>query len=178
MTTGSKTVDWGGVTLIVDKIQLATKPHFANSTLSQPAPGVTNITADATKTLTESDSGKMIYLNKASGTIITLPTAKVGLAYEFIVGTSVTSNNYKIITASGTEFLKGMVISVDTDSSNVLAYDQTADGSTHRAITMNGTTTGGLIYTRIKVWAVSTTLWAIEGRNYGNGSVATPFATS
>lgn len=178
MTTGSKTVDWGGVTLIVDKIQLATKPHFANSTLSQPAPGVTNITADATKTLTESDSGKMIYLNKASGTIITLPTAKVGLMYEFIVGTSVTSNNYKVITASSAEFIKGQLISVDTDTSNALDYSQVGNGTTHRAVTMNGTTTGGLIYTVFRVWAVSTTLWAIEGRNFGSGSVATTFATS
>jgi len=178
MTTGSKTVDWGGVTLIVDKIQLATKPHFANSTLSVPAPGVYTSTTDATKTLTESDSGKLVYLNKATGVIITLPAAKVGLSYDFLVGTSVTSNNYKIITASTTEFMKGQLISIDTDTSNVLAYDQIGNGTTHRAVTMNGTTTGGLIYTRFTVWAVSTTLWAVEGRNYGSGTVATPFAIS
>lgn len=178
MTTGSKTMDWGGVTLIVDKIQLASKPHMANSVNAQPAPGVINITADATKTLTEADSGKLIYLNKASGVVVTLPTAKVGLMYEFIVGTSVTSNSYKVITASSSEFLKGQLISVDTDSSNALAYDQVGDGTTHRAVTMNGTTTGGLIYTVFRVWAVSTGVWAIEGRNFGSGTVATPFATS
>ncbi len=53
-----------------------------------------------------------------------------------------------------------------------------ANGTTIASISMNGTTTGGLIGSRFKVKAISATVWAIEGFIYGSGTVVTGFATT
>lgn len=135
----------------------------------------------ATRTLNDGESGSLIVLDRAAGTIITLPTvvggAIPGTWFEFYVTVSVTSNNHKIITGAGTELLIGGVISDDTDSSNAVAIFD-ANGTSHIAITMNGTTTGGLKGTRIRLTNLDATKWLIEGSNLGNGTVATPFTTS
>lgn len=138
-----------------------------------------NHTTGSTRTLTADQSGATIFLNKADGVVITLPAPVVGLSFTFVALTSVTSNSYKVITNAGTVFIKGLLVSVDTDSTNALAYDQVGNGSTHVAITMNGTTTGGLIYTNFQLVCMSSTVWGVvRGTNFGSGSVATPFATS
>jgi hypothetical protein len=73
--------------------------------------------------------------------------------------------------------LIGALLSIDTDTSNALAA-HTANGSTHLAVSMNGTTTGGILGTQFRVTCLSSTRWAITGINFGSGVVATPFATS
>jgi hypothetical protein len=131
----------------------------------------------ATVTLTKAQSGSTILFDRAAGIIFTLPSCTPGLKYTFLVSTSVTSNNHKIITSTGTELFVGGLISNDTDTSGAAVFFD-ANGSTHIACTMNGTTTGGLIGTRINVECISSTQWLISGINRGSGTVATPFATS
>jgi hypothetical protein len=132
----------------------------------------------ATRSLNENESGSTIVLDRAAGIVTTLPaSANPGTWYEFAVATTVTSNSYKVITGAGTELLIGEVLSIDTDTSNALA-GFTANGSTHIAITMNGTTTGGIKGTHFIVKKVSSTQWVIKGSVQGSGTVATPFATS
>lgn len=115
--------------------------------------------------------------DSAAGIVYTLPPANPGISIEFMVSVSVTSNNFKIITSAGTEFLTGGIVSDDTDSGDV-ATNFRANGTSHVALTMNGTTTGGLIGTRLRFTCLSTTLWMVEGVVNGSGTVATPFATS
>lgn len=131
----------------------------------------------ATVQLTAAQAGSIVLMDRAAGIVFTLPTAAAGMTFEFFVTTAVTSNNYKVITKNGTELLIGGLLSDDTDSSDALAMFN-ANGSTHIAMTMNGTTTGGLVGTRIRMRCLSTTKWFVEGTVYGNGTVATPFATS
>lgn len=131
----------------------------------------------ATVALTSSNNGANILMDRAAGIVFTLPTPSVGLQYNFFVSTSVTSNSYKVITNAGTVFLTGSLINVDTDSGNAVAA-WTGDGSTHVAVTMNGTTTGGLLGTWLRFTCISSTLWLVNGVDLGNGTVATPFATS
>jgi hypothetical protein len=131
----------------------------------------------ATVTLTAAQSGSTVLMDRAAGIVFTLPAATAGLSFTFYVTTAVTSNAYKFITSAGTELLIGGLLSDDTDSSDALAMFN-ANGSTHIAVSMNGTTTGGLVGTRINVRCLSATKWFVEGTNYGSGTVATPFATS
>lgn len=137
------------------------------------------ITANAaTLTLTEEQSGSVVLLARAAGSVITLPAPKVGITYDFIVNTTVTSNAYTVATNSDTTvFLRGQVLGVDTDSSNALAM-YSANGTTHVEITMNGTTTGGRVGTSFTLTCVSATLWQIDGVVNGSGVVATPFAVA
>lgn len=131
----------------------------------------------ATVTLTAAQSGSVVLFDRAAGIVFTLPTPAAGLYFDFLVNTTVTSNAHKVITATSSQFLLGSLINIDTDSSNAVAA-WTADGSTIRAISMNGTTTGGLKGTLFRLVGVSTTIWMVSGIDQGNGVVATPFATS
>lgn len=150
-------------------------PFFVEYGRIQKKPPISGL--GATRTLLEDESGSLILLDRAAGIVITLPAPEVGLHYEFIATVSVTSNSYKIITDAGTTLLIGQVLSNDTDTSGAAVFFA-ANGSTHIAITMGGSTTGGLIGTIIRLTCVSATQWYVEAINNGSGSVATPFATS
>lgn len=131
----------------------------------------------ATRTLSVDESDSTILLDRAAGIVVTLPLAVPGLVYDFKVVTTVTSNSYKIITGAATELLIGGYVNVDTDTSNAVAVF-TGNGSTHIAVTSNGTTTGGRIGTSLKFTCLSATNWLVEGTMMGSGVVATAFATS
>ena len=131
----------------------------------------------ATRTLLPGESGSLCLFDVATGVTYTLPTPVVGMQFEFLVTVAVTSNAHKVITAAGTQFLIGKVLMGDVtvaQSGDVF----TADGSTIRAISAAGTTTGGLLGERYKLIAISATQWAIDGVCHGAGTLATPFATS
>lgn len=131
----------------------------------------------ATRTLNENESGSVALFDRAAGIVYTLPTAKLGMVFDFIVTTTVTSNAAKVITAVGTELLIGGYTNVDTDTSNAVAAF-TGNGSTHVAVSMNGTTTGAVAGTRLRFTCLSSTRWMVEGMVLGTGVVATAFATS
>jgi len=135
----------------------------------------------ATVTLTAAQSGSDILFDRAAGIVYTLPAPQVGLKFRFIASVAVTSNAYKIITDAGTTLLIGNVLSntsAATPSANDGPKTFAANGSTHISISMNGTTTGGLIGTIIEVVCISSTQWSVNGVLLASGIIATPFATS
>jgi len=135
----------------------------------------------ATVTLGQDQSGSVILMDRAAGIVFTLPAPKVGLKYTFIVNTAVTSNSYKIITDSSTVFLQGTVMmGLEATTPGATAGPKlfSGNGTTHVAITQNGTTTGGLKGTRITVECITSTVWEVSGIVLGSGTIATPFATS
>lgn len=131
----------------------------------------------ATVTLTAAQSGSIALFDRAAGIVFTLPSPAVGLYYDFLILTSITSNAAKVITNTGTVLLVGSLINIDTDTSNAVAA-WTADNSTHLSVSMNGTTTGGLVGSLMRFTCISTTRWLVSGTIQGSGTVATPFATS
>ena len=131
----------------------------------------------ATRTLSVDESGSTVVFDRAAGIVYTLPLAKVGTYFDFVITTTITTGSAKVITGAATEFLIGSLTSVDTDTGNVLV-GFTGNGSTHVAVTQNGTTTGGVLGTKIRFTCVSSTRWIVEGNLLGSGVVVTPFATS
>lgn len=131
----------------------------------------------ATRTLLPEESGALCLLDRAAGVVYTLPTPAVGMQFEFLATVAVTSNAYKVITDAATTFLLGGIIMGDVTIAQSGDYFE-ADGSTHVAISANGSTTGGLLGERYKVTCISATQWVIEGVCHGAGTLATPFATS
>jgi len=133
----------------------------------------------ATRTLAPEESGALCLFDSATGVVYTLPTASaqtVGLTYEFLVKTTIASGAAKIITADTSTFLVGAVVSANSGATTATAYP--ANGTTIRALSSNGTTTGGTIGDRYRVTCISSTLWAIDGQVVATGTTATPFATS
>lgn len=129
----------------------------------------------ATATLTAAQSGSTCLFDRAAGIIYTLPAPVVGLNFSFIVTTTITSNNAKVITDAGTTLLIG---DIDLASSAPATTTFFGNGSTHIAVTQNGTTTGGIIGSMLTFTCVSSTVWNVAGAAQGSGTLATPFATS
>lgn len=131
----------------------------------------------ATRTLAAKESGALCLFDRAAGVVFTLPAPVLGMQFEFLATVAVTSNAYKVITNSASVFLLGSVMGGSltvADSGDVFQ----ANGTTHVAISMAGSTTGGLIGTRFRVTAISSTQWVIDGGYVGSGTLADPFATS
>lgn len=137
----------------------------------------------AAATLTVAQSGSICLWNLAAGFLYTLPAitaADVGTNFRFIVTVSATSVAHKVITPASV-FLIGQVLEgiLDTTpAANPGPKFYTADGTNSRSVSMNGTTTGGLIGTDINVVAISTTQWALNGIVAASGTIATPVANS
>lgn len=133
--------------------------------------------AVATRTLLPSESGSLCLFDRAAGVVYTLPAPVVGMQFEFSVSVAVTTNAHKVITNAASVFLLGSVLAGNLTVAASGDVFQ-ANGTTHVAISMNGTDTGGLIAGKIKFTAISTTQWMVSGDVVGSGTNADPFATS
>jgi len=135
----------------------------------------------STATLAGRQTGSTVLLDSATGVVFTLPAPVIGLVYDFIVSVAVTSNAHKIITDAATTYLVGGVslgVVDTTPGANPGPKFEVGNGSSHVAVTMNGTTTGGLQGTWLRFTCIGAALWNVSGIVIGSGTVATPFATS
>lgn len=131
----------------------------------------------ATVTLTAAQTGSLVLFDRAAGIIFTLPAPVVGLRFTFLTTVTITGALAKIITDAGTTLLFGTIFNADTDSANAVAA-WTANGTSHIAISGNGTTTGGVKGDWLMLHCITTAGWSVSGMTQGTSTVATPFATS
>jgi fructose-specific component phosphotransferase system IIB-like protein len=115
-------------------------------------------------------------VNAAAGAEVTLPPATgSGFRYTFIVGTTVTSNANVIQVANSDDIMQGVVIgAADTDDS-VNGWEAASDSDT---ITMDGSTTGGIVGDRVELVDVAENVWAVNGIIQQTGTEATPFSAA
>ena len=134
---------------------------------------VVNATASTLTATADLHAGKIVTLNRAAGIVVSLPAATgTGNVYKFFVGTTVTSNAYRI-NALTTDIIQGGV-SVSTDAAGVsILAIPTAD-----YITMNGSTTGGLIGSWVELTDVAAGVWLCGGFLVSSGAESTPFAAT
>jgi hypothetical protein len=129
---------------------------------------VVTLTSDAT--LGKNDSGSLIVLNSADGIKVTLPTLSRGLFYDFVVRTAVTApDKYEIVTQTADK-LRGVLVNSKNDTASKGFVATSSD-----EISMNGSTTGGLVGTHFRIVA-DDEVWNVYGQNTSSGSEATPFA--
>lgn len=120
--------------------------------------------------------GKIIYLNRAAGITVTLPAATgTGNMYRFWVGVAVTSNNDIIKVANASDTMQGtLVLALAAGGA---PFTETA-GGTDDTITMNGTTTGGLIGSYVELVDRATNVWALFGTLAGSGTLASALSAT
>ena len=128
----------------------------------------------ATRTLLAKESGALCLFDRAAGVVYTLPTPVEGMFFDFATTVTITTNAARTNTAIATEFLIGAVQLVISGAATTLAAS--ANGTTIRIISSNGTTTGGVIGDQYRVTAISATQWEIRGLISASGILATPFA--
>jgi hypothetical protein len=131
------------------------------------------VLSSATVAITEgAHLGVRLMLHRAAGVAATLPPATgSGNRYEFIVRTSVTSNQYRI-DAAGTDKISGLAHVLGSAAALFAA-----NGAANNRIDMNGSTTGGLLGSRVVIDDVAPGLWSAVVEAAGSGTAATPFAT-
>lgn len=123
-------------------------------------------------------SGTVYSLAKADGLTVTLPacaTAAIGTTYKFVITVSSTTSVFYIINTTGTDVFIGGVygtIAVPNATNDAIFATSTAN----KTMTLNATTTGGLIGGWIELTMVSATQWHVSGMTLGTGTQATPFS--
>jgi len=132
--------------------------------------------AVATRVLLPKEAGALCMFDLATGVIYTLPTPAIGMTFNFGTSITRTSNAHKVITNLATEFMTGGLALVNSAAATGEFF--AADGTTIRACSSNGTTTGGIIGDAYTCIAISTTVWFVRGVLNQTGTAATPFATS
>lgn len=136
------------------------------------------VTASAITLDPERHEGKTIVLDRAAGVTVTLPAAKgSGGRYRFFVKTTVTSNSDKIQVANASDVMAGNIIANSTGDTPDLAQPWPTAASSD-TITLNGTTTGGLLGDWIEVQDVAANLWSVIGVTSCSGTEATPFSAA
>lgn len=141
-------------------------PNFGVVTLSS-----------ATVTLTNAGhAGQMLVLDRAAGVTATLPAATgSGARFNFRVKTSVTSNAYIIQVANASDVMTGTAELFQDAADTIVGF---ATASTSDTITMNGTTTGGLLGAHVDVVDIATNLWHVRLVSDASGTEATPFSAA
>ena len=143
---------------------------------------VVSLTADTTLTVA-AHAGKILTTNDADGKF-TLPSIvatapgsdddpnqlnNLGASFFFVVVTAATDMDIK---TDGTDkFVGGLYTGVNDATGKTFI-----SGASNDVITLNGSTKGGLAGSIIKVTAIASAKYAVEGINLASGTVVTPFA--
>jgi hypothetical protein len=141
--------------------------------LSHGSNGVVNTTEALTLT-TKLHAGRIVTASNTTGFAITLPSASgTGDVYTVFYDTTVSSGNHTIVAPdSSTSFIGGVGIATDIAGVTVLA------NSGDDTITMNGSTTGGLLGTWLRFTDVATNIFMVEGFLCSTGTEADPFSAA
>ena len=144
--------------------------------------GVVSLTADTSITVA-SHAGRPLLCNDADGKftlpsiVVTEPTdkgdpnqlANLGASFTFIVVTAATDMD--ILTDGTDKFVGGVYTGVDDATGKTFI-----SGASNDVITLNGSTKGGLAGSIIRVTAIASAKYAVEGITLGSGTLVTPFA--
>jgi len=142
------------------------------------ATGAVALTADATLTAA-THANKVVTLGSATGDTVTLPAATgTGNVYTIMVAVTVTSNAHIIQVANATDEFGGVVYQVDTDTGDALVAYPAVAADGYDTITMDGSTTGGLIGDTYVITDVAAGTFALQGFQNATGVVATPLSAA
>ena len=143
---------------------------------------VVSLTADTSLTV-DAHAGKILTCNDADGKF-TLPSIvttspsdptdpnqanNLGASFLFVIETAATDLDIK---TDGTDkFVGGLYIGVNNSTGKTFI-----SGASNDVITLNGSTQGGIAGSIIKVTAVASAKYAVEGIVLGSGTLVTMFA--
>lgn len=135
-----------------------------------------NATASSYVLTSEGQSGTAIVANRAAGITFTLPASVGdGSQFEFVVGTTITSNSLIIKVANSTDVMQGVAYVAQDAGDSSLAFETLAASDT---VTLNGTTTGGYRGDRVVLKDVAAGLWSVSVLTAGTGTEVTPFSAT
>jgi hypothetical protein len=143
------------------------------------APGTDRfVSAGSATTLTTDDAGRIVKLDTATGSVVTLPTASgTGNKYHFVVSVLATTNSHKIQVNSTADAMQGMVIGLSATAANAVAFSAAA--GTDDTITLNRSTTGSVVIgEQFEVTDFAANRYHVHGIFQSTGTTATPFSNA
>jgi hypothetical protein len=99
-----------------------------------------------------------------------------GVLYTIWVPTTIATSSLKIGT-NGTDKYVGSITMNDVDSDGAALVGFFA-AAANDFINLNGTTTGGVAGSWVRIFAIAANKYMVEGTVLGTGTVATPFANA
>ena len=136
-----------------------------------------NATA-ATLTVTQAThAGRVVTLNRATGVTVTLPAAAgTGSVYVFEIGTTTSGGSQVIKVANSSDVINGFAHTISDDAGAPMKGYKAA--ATDDTITLNGTTTGGLLGDLVVITDVATNIFHAQVMTASTGTEATPFSAT
>ena len=152
------------------------------------------VDADSSTSLTvASHAGRIVHNNAAGAVTYTLPAinansdsavagpgadlnnlSNIGATFEIFA--SITKTGSLIVqVANSNDVMVGSAKFIDDTSDNMVGFETVAASDT---ITLNGTTTGGVTFSKITCTAISSTQWKVDVESGCTGSPATPFSAA
>ena len=171
---------WEDGTVDADTLKIAGVSFAATATeINRVCDASTRlIAAGATLTMTEAaHDGKIIKLDTAAGSVVTLPTSTGGGAvYKFLVTVTATSNSHIIKVGNATDEMRGFVV-MDSDEATAPNTWWAADNDD--TITLNRTTTGLAAQGEyFEIVDATSGHYFVKGWVSASGIEATPFSAT
>ena len=152
------------------------------------------VDADSSTSLTvASHAGRIVHNNAAGAVTYTLPAinansdsavagpgadlnnlSNIGATFEIFASITKTGN-LVVQVANSNDVMVGSAKFIDDTSDNMVGFETVAASDT---ITLNGTTTGGVTFSKITCTAISSTQWKVDVESGCTGSPATPFSAA
>lgn len=136
------------------------------------------LAAGSARTLTYDDSGRIINLDTAAGSTVTLPAATgSGCKFRFEVTVLATSNSHIVKVANASDTMRGGGVIADTDTAGA-AYSFFAAAASD-TITLNRSTTGSVSLGEwIEVTDAAANRWTVDYCLSATGTPLTPFSAT
>lgn len=132
--------------------------------------GTLNATASAV--LTEDQSGSLVMLNSVDAVQITLPANPAVGSYFRFQCAQATVAGYSILCPSGHKYL-GYNYAKKSATADVIF---SPNGTTNNLLSMNATTTGGLVGTDLLIVYLGSGRYTVSGCTFGSGALATSYS--
>ena len=152
------------------------------------------VDADSSTSLTvASHAGRIVHNNAAGAVTYTLPAinansdsavagpgadlnnlSNIGATFEIFA--SITKTGDLVVqVANSNDVMVGSAKFIDDTSDNMVGFETVAASDT---ITLNGTTTGGVTFSKITCTAISSTQWKVDVESGCTSTPATPFSAA
>lgn len=151
-----------------------TTQAIANLAATNRAP----VPAGATLVLTSANAGQSILLNTATGSTVTLPAATgSGNNFNFFVTATTTAGAHKILAASVSDFMNGIVTGETAGTPKGFASAAATNHSLQMPFT-GSQPSGGFIGDWFEVRDVGVNLWTVKGMYQAGTTPTTPFSAA
>lgn len=163
----SRQLDWTGNALLVDDV-------VVTGSVYRPSPLVN---ADSAITLTSAHDGKIVLLNNATASVVTLPASSGSGINIRVMVSAIPSGSHKVQVANATDVMVGTVNITDTDTAGTSTAFATA--STSDTVTLNHGTSGAVTKGEwLEFTDIASGFWAVRGTLSNTSNGATPFSAA